>query len=234
MKYSQRIQELPPDERPYEKCLSTGPENLTDSELLAVILRSGTHGKNSIVLAQEILKFMEETSYSGLMGLMHVSVQDLMKIHGIGQVKAVQIKCIGELSKRIATREARKLLDFHSPDTIAAYYMERMRHEEQEQMICAMLNTKNQFLGDEVISRGTVNASLVSPRDLILAAFRHRAVYMILVHNHPSGNPEPSKDDLLFTKRVWEAGALVDIPLLDHIVIGDQQYFSFRQEGLLS
>lgn len=93
---------------------------------------------------------------------------------------------------------------------------------------------KNQFLGDEVISRGTVNSSLVSPRDLILAAFRHRAVYMILVHNHPSGNPEPSKDDLLFTKRVWEAGALVDIPLLDHIVIGDQQYFSFRQEGLLS
>lgn len=93
---------------------------------------------------------------------------------------------------------------------------------------------KKSVLGDEVISRGTVNSSLVSPRDLILAAFRHRAVYMILVHNHPSGNPEPSKDDLLFTKRVWEAGALVDIPLLDHIVIGDQQYFSFRQEGLLS
>ena len=161
-------------------------------------------------------------------------MEDLMQIRGIGQVKAVQIKCIGELSKRIATREAGKLLDFHSPDTIAAYYMERMRHEEQEQMICTMLNTKNQFLGDEVISRGTVNSSLVSPRDLILAAFRHRAVYMILVHNHPSGNPEPSKDDLLFTKRVWEAGALVDIPLLDHIVIGDQQYFSFRQEGLLS
>ena len=170
----------------------------------------------------------------GLLGIYHLSMEDLMQIRGIGQVKAVQIKCIGELSKRIATREAGKLLDFHSPDTIAAYYMERMRHEEQEQMICTMLNTKNQFLGDEVISRGTVNSSLVSPRDLILAAFRHRAVYMILVHNHPSGNPEPSKDDLLFTKRVWEAGALVDIPLLDHIVIGDQQYFSFRQEGLLS
>ena len=224
MKYSQRIQELPPDERPYEKCLHSGPEKLTDSELLAVVLRSGTRGSSSVQLAYEVLH----------LGIYHLSMEDLMQIRGIGQVKAVQIKCIGELSKRIATREAGKLLDFHSPDTIAAYYMERMRHEEQEQMICTMLNTKNQFLGDEVISRGTVNSSLVSPRDLILAAFRHRAVYMILVHNHPSGNPEPSKDDLLFTKRVWEAGALVDIPLLDHIVIGDQQYFSFRQEGLLS
>ena len=232
MKYSQRIQELPPDESPYEKCLHSGPEKLTDSELLAVVLRSGTHGSSSVQLADEVLHLGQNEQ--GLLGIYHLSMEDLMQIRGIGQVKAVQIKCIGELSKRIATREAGKLLDFHSPDTIAAYYMERMRHEEQEQMICTMLNTKNQFLGDEVISRGTVNSSLVSPRDLILAAFRHRAVYMILVHNHPSGNPEPSKDDLLFTKRVWEAGARVDIPLLDHIVIGDQQYFSFRQEGLLS
>ena len=222
MKYSQRIQELPPDERPYEKCLHSGPEKLTDSELLAVVLRSGTRGSSSVQLADEVLHLGQNEQ--GLLGIYHLSMEDLMQIRGIGQVKAVQIKCIGELSKRIATREAGKLLDFHSPDTIA----------EQEQMICTMLNTKNQFLGDEVISRGTVNSSLVSPRDLILAAFRHRAVYMILVHNHPSGNPEPSKDDLLFTKRVWEAGALVDIPLLDHIVIGDQQYFSFRQEGLLS
>lgn len=232
MKYSQRIQELPPDERLYEKCLHSGPEKLTDSELLAVVLRSGTRGSSSVQLADEVLHLGQNEQ--GLLGIYHLSMEDLMQIRGIGQVKAVQIKCIGELSKRIATREAGKLLDFHSPDTIAAYYMERMRHEEQEQMICTMLNTKNQFLGDEVISRGTVNSSMVSPRDLILAAFRHRAVYMILVHNHPSGNPEPSKDDLLFTKRVWEAGALVDIPLLDHIVIGDQQYFSFRQEGLLS
>ena len=203
-----------------------------DRQRTSVVLRSGTRGSSSVQLADEVLHLGQNEQ--GLLGIYHLSMEDLMQIRGIGQVKAVQIKCIGELSKRIATREAGKLLDFHSPDTIAAYYMERMRHEEQEQMICTMLNTKNQFLGDEVISRGTVNSSLVSPRDLILAAFRHRAVYMILVHNHPSGNPEPSKDDLLFTKRVWEAGALVDIPLLDHIVIGDQQYFSFRQEGLLS
>ena len=170
MKYSQRIQELPPDERPYEKW----PEKLTDSELLAVVLRSGTRGSSSVQLADEVLHLGQNEQ--GLLGIYHLSMEDLMQIRGIGQVKAVQIKCIGELSKRIATREAGKLLDFHSPDTIAAYYMERMRHEEQEQMICTMLNTKNQFLGDEVISRGTVNSSLVSPRDLILAAFRHRCI----------------------------------------------------------
>ena len=227
MKYSQRIQELPPDERPYEKCLHSGPEKLTDSELLAVILRSGTRGSSSVQLADEVLHLGQNEQ--GLLGIYHLSMEDLMQIRGIGQVKAVQIKCIGELSKRIATREAGKLLDFHSPDTIAAYYMERMRHEEQEQMICTMLNTKNQFLGDEVISRGTVNSSLVSPRDLILAAFRHRAVYMILVHNHPSGDPTPSKEDILITRRMIEAGKIMDIPVLDHVIIGNNRYTSLKE-----
>jgi DNA repair protein RadC len=231
MKYSQRIQELPPDERPYEKCLHSGPEKLTDSELLAVVLRSGTRGSSSVQLADEVLHLGQNEQ--GLLGIYHLSMEDLMQIRGIGQVKAVQIKCIGELSKRIATREAGKLLDFHSPDTIAAYYMERMRHEEQEQMICTMLNTKNQFLGDEVISRGTVNSSLVSPRDLILAAFRHRAVYMILVHNHPSGNDRPSSHDITLTKKVQEAGRVLDITLLDHIVVCPNRYYSFADNGML-
>ena len=157
-----------------------------------------------------------------------------MEFRGIGQVKAVQIKCIGELSKRIASVSAKKLLDFQNPETIADYYMEQMRHEEQEIMICMMLNTKNQLLGETVISRGTVNASLVSPRDLILAAFRFRAVFIIIVHNHPSGDPKPSRDDLDITKRIQAACSLVDIPLLDHIIIGDQRYISFRQEGMLT
>ena len=137
------------------------------------------------------------------------------------------------MSKRIAVLSAKKLLDFQNPDTIADYYMERMRHEEQEMMICMMLNTKSQLLGEEIIGKGTVNASLVSPRDLILAAFRYHAVYIILVHNHPSGNPHPSNEDVLFTQRIREVCSLVDIPLLDHIVIGDQRYFSFHKEGIL-
>lgn len=232
MRNNYRIQELPEDERPYEKCLINGPEVLSDSELLAVIIRSGTKGSSSVELAQQILD--KSTGQEGLLGIHHLSLQELMEIKGIGQVKAVQIKCIGELSKRIATVSARKLLDFQDPETIARYYMEQLRHAEQEQMICMMLNTKSQLLGEEVISKGTVNASLVSPRDLILAAFRYHAVYIILVHNHPSGNPSPSKEDILLTRRVMDACALVDIPLLDHIVIGDQRYVSFRADNILS
>lgn len=230
---SHTMKQLPEEERPYEKCLAYGPEVLTDSELLAVILRSGTKGISSVALASQILE-AKAGGEQGLLGIHHLSMGELMEFRGIGQVKAVQIKCIGELSKRIASVSAKKLLDFQNPDTIADYYMEQMRHEEQEIMICMMLNTKNQLLGETVISRGTVNASLVSPRDLILAAFRFRAVFIIIVHNHPSGDPKPSRDDLDITKRIQEACSLVDIPLLDHIIIGDQRYISFRQEGMLT
>ena len=227
------MKQLPEEERPYEKCLAYGPEVLTDSELLAVILRSGTRGISSVALASQILE-AGAGGEQGLLGIHRLSMGDLMEFRGIGQVKAVQIKCIGELSKRIASVSAKKLLDFQNPETIADYYMEQMRHEEQEIMICMMLNTKNQLLGETVISRGTVNASLVSPRDLILAAFRFRAVFIIIVHNHPSGDPKPSRDDLDITKRIQAACSLVDIPLLDHIIIGDQRYISFRQEGMLT
>ena len=230
---SHTMKQLPEEERPYEKCLAYGPEVLTDSELLAVILRSGTRGISSVALASQILE-AGAGGEQGLLGIHRLSMGDLMEFRGIGQVKAVQIKCIGELSKRIASVSAKKLLDFQNPDTIADYYMEQMRHEEQEIMICMMLNTKNQLLGETVISRGTVNASLVSPRDLILAAFRFRAVFIIIVHNHPSGDPKPSRDDLDITKRIQAACSLVDIPLLDHIIIGDQRYISFRQEGMLT
>ena len=230
---SHTMKQLPEEERPYEKCLAYGPEVLTDSELLAVILRSGTKGISSVALASQILE-AKAGGDQGLLGIHRLSMGDLMEFRGIGQVKAVQIKCIGELSKRIASVSAKKLLDFQNPETIADYYMEQMRHEEQEIMICMMLNTKNQLLGETVISRGTVNASLVSPRDLILAAFRFRAVFIIIVHNHPSGDPKPSRDDLEITKRIQAACSLVDIPLLDHIIIGDQRYISFRQEGMLT
>ena len=230
---SHTMKQLPEEERPYEKCLAYGPEVLTDSELLAVILRSGTRGISSVALASQILE-AGAGGEQGLLGIHRLSMGELMEFRGIGQVKAVQIKCIGELSKRIASVSAKKLLDFQNPETIADYYMEQMRHEEQEIMICMMLNTKNQLLGETVISRGTVNASLVSPRDLILAAFRFRAVFIIIVQTHPSGDPKPSRDDLEITKRIQAACSLVDIPLLDHIIIGDQRYISFRQEGMLT
>ena len=226
------MKEIPEEERPYEKCIRFGPEVLTDSELLAVILRTGTCGRTSLDLARSILE--QGNPEEGLLGIHHLTLQELMEIKGIGQVKAIQIKCIGELSKRISSLTAQKTLNFQDPSTIAEYYMEKMRHEEQEQMVCMMLDTKNHLLGEKIISKGTVNSSLVSPRDLLLTALRNRAVYIILVHNHPSGNPAPSKDDILFTQRMQTACALIDVPLLDHLIIGDQKYYSFREEGLMS
>lgn len=232
MNTTQTIKTIPKEERPYEKCLIHGTQALTDSELLAVILRTGTCGSSSLELARAVLQSSGTTE--GLLGIHHLTLQQLMEIKGIGKVKAIQIKCIGELSKRIARLAAQKGLDFQEPATIADYYMEKMRHEEQEQMICMMLDTKNRLLGEEIISKGTVNASLVSPRDLLLHALKYRAVYIIIVHNHPSGNPTPSKADILFTQRIYHVCAIADIPLLDHLIIGDHTYFSFREEGILS
>ena len=229
----QTIRELPESSRPYEKCLQWGPSVLSDSELLAVILRSGVQGCNSLVLANQILSLTKDTSYPGLLGLLHCSVSDLKKIHGIGTVKAVQLKCIGELSKRIASTAARISLDFNSPDSIAAYYMEQLRHQEQEIMICMMLDNQNHLLGDTMLSKGTVNATLITPREVYLEALRYHAVNLILIHNHPGGNPAPSKRDKEITERICQAGEMLGINLLDHIIIGDHRYISFREEGLM-
>ena len=223
---------LPEEDRPYEKCIRYGVQALTNRELLAVILRSGTQGLNSLELAQEILQYMETSSYTGLTGLLHISVQDLMEIHGIGQVKAVQLKCIGELSKRIARTAARPQMVMNNPSSVASYYMEELRHEEQEVVICMMSDVKGHFLGDKVLTRGTATGSLVTPREIYMEALRRHAVSLILVHNHPSGDPTPSPDDMQITARIYQAGELLGIHLLDHIIIGDQKYCSFREEGI--
>ncbi len=223
---------LPCNERPYEKFLESGPEALTDAELLAVILRSGTSGCTAVELSREVLKLSK--NQEGLSGIHHLSLQELMQLNGIGQVKAIQIKAIGELSKRLARLSAREQLTFQKPSTIADYYMEFLRHEEQEHLICMMLDTKNHLLGESELFKGTVNASLISPREVFLEAFRHHAVNIILVHNHPSGDPNPSEEDMFVTKRIEKAGILLDIHLLDHIVIGDHRYVSFRERGMLS
>lgn len=231
---NQTIKDLPETERPYEKCIREGEEALSDSELLSVILRCGTRGRNSISLAAEILQHMQETSYPGLPGILHCSLTDLKQIRGIGTVKAVQLKCIGELSRRIASAAARPALSFHHPDSIADYYMEQLRHQEQERMICMMLDNRNHLLAERLISKGTVNATLVTPREIYMEAVRCHAVSLILVHNHPGGDPSPSLCDMETTRRIRDAGELLGIPLLDHIIIGDRRYVSFREEGLLS
>jgi len=219
------LRNLPTMEQPYEKCLENGPESLSDAELLAVILRCGARGKTSLELAREILSLPGKEE--GLLGLYHCTRQELLQIRGVGEVKAIQLQCIGELSKRMAAAGARKGLCFHDPASIADYYMERLRHEDQEVLLCMMLDTKNQLLGEKEITRGTVNATMISPRELFLAALQFRAV-----HNHPSGIPEPSGDDITVTRQIRRAGEMLGITLLDHIIIGDHCYTSMLEQGI--
>ncbi len=229
----QTMKDLPEWERPYEKCIRDGEESLSDSELLSVILRCGTRGKSSLALANDILKHMQESSYPGLPGILHSSLAELERIHGVGKVKAVQLKCIGELSKRISAAAARPSLCFHHPDSIAAYYMEQLRHQEQELMICMMLDNRNHLLAERLISKGTVNATLVTPREIFMEAVRSHAVSLVLIHNHPGGDPSPSLCDIEVTRRIFQSGELLGIALLDHIIIGDHRYISFKEEGLM-
>ena len=208
---------LPISERPYEKVLEKGPVSLSDAELLSVILRSGTKNIPVRDMAEEILN---AGNPPGLAGLLHGTVEDYKEIRGVGEVKAIQLACIGELSARIWKAAAsEKTIVFDAPSKVAAFYMEEMRHLEQENLKLLLLNTKNILLRDITVSRGTVNASCATPR-------------IILLHNHPSGDPAPSREDCLFTERVREAGSLVGVPLLDHIIIGDNSYVSLRERGI--
>ena len=219
------ILSLPPEERPYEKCLEQGCQALSDAELLAVIIRTGAVGDTSVELARRVLDLGgRQGNLAGLCGL---------SVQGIGRVKAIQIQCIAELSRRMAKSRARDGLCFHDPASIADFYMEDLRHEEREQCRVMMLNTRSMLLAEKQLSVGTVNASLISAREIFLEALKCQAVYIILIHNHPSGDPHPSREDILLTKRVWEAGELIGISLLDHIIIGDRSYVSLREENLM-
>ena len=229
----QTIKEIPEEQRPYEKCYREGAAALSDSELLAVILRTGTLGKSSVALANDIIRYFEDTAYPGINGLLHCSISELMKIHGIGRVKAIQLKCIGEISKRIATRNARAKLCFQHPSSIADYYMEQLRHEEQELMIIMMLDTKSNLISDKVLTKGTVNLTVITPREILIEALRMQAVGIVLIHNHPSGDPTPSQEDQQVTERVQESCQLLGLSLIDHIIIGDRTYYSFVEEGLI-
>ena len=225
------MKQLPKEDRPYEKCLESGAASLTGAELLAVIIRTGSREETSLELARQILSL--EGQENRLLGLLHHSLEDYCRIKGVGKVKGAQLMCIGELSRRIWNCKARETpVSFTHPEQIADYYMEDMRHLEQENLKLLLLNTKNILLRDITVSRGTVNASCATPREIYIEALRFRACGIILLHNHPSGDPAPSREDCLFTERVREAGSLVGVPLLDHIIIGDNSYVSLRERGI--
>lgn len=215
------IKNMPESERPYEKCQKYGVKSLSDAELLAVIIKSGTKNKRSIDLAMQILNIDGE---DGLAGVCRLTFEDLTKIKGIGTVKALQILCTIELSRRIAKASLGERYVFDSAEAIAAYYMEDLRHLKQEHLILLMLDTKNQLIADSMITKGTVNAAMISPREIFIEAMKHEAVNIILVHNHPSGHPGPSQADIEITKNIASVGKLLGIHLLDHIIIGNRCY----------
>lgn len=225
------MKETEKEQRPYEKCLAYGAETLTDAELLAVIIRTGSREHNSVELAELILKLNGNTS--GILGIHHLTLQELMKIKGIGTVKAIQIKCIAELSRRIHKKQYCEKPDFSSPDLIADYYMEDLRHFEQEHLYLILLNTKHRLIGEIELSKGTVNSSVFSPREALIEALRMGAVLMVLMHNHPSGDPTPSAEDIRTTRLMEQAGKLIGISLIDHIIIGDNNYKSLRKAGYM-
>ncbi len=225
------IKEMNQEYRPYEKCLKKGPEMLTDAELLAVIIRTGSKGESSICLADKILS--ASVMKRGLLGIIDLSIEELMSIKGVGKVKAVQIKCIAELSRRISKTSAGQKVIFNNSEKIADYYMEDIRHMDREKLIMVMMDTKMQLIGDCVMTTGTVNASLISAREIFREALKHGAVFIVLIHNHPSGDPSPSREDIINTKKIKDAGEMIGIILLDHIIIGDNKYTSLQQRGIL-
>ena len=225
------MKERPESERPYEKCQETGPETLTDGELLAVILRTGIQNKSVLEICWEVLD--AHPTCKGLAGLSHLDREMLERIPGVGRVKATQILCIAELSRRIARASVKGDGTFTSPDYIAAYYMEHMRHLEKERVMLLLLDSRHRLIREIILSEGTENTAFVPLKPIFQEALTWKASKFVLIHNHPSGNPEPSREDLLTTRRVKEAGEMVDLPLLDHIIIGDRCYTSLKEQGLL-
>lgn len=229
MQKSMTIKELPDYERPYEKCMAKGASALSDAELISVIIRTGIQGEKSVDLANRILN----AGPDGLLNLIYLDMEELMKIRGIGTVKAVQLKCAGELAKRISMASRHEEVLLKNPSTIASYYMERLRHESKEMLLLTMYDSKNMLIGEEVLSVGTSRTALISPGEIYKTALSARAEYIVLLHNHPSGDPEPSSEDVKVTLKIKKCGELLDVLLMDHIIIGDNRYFSFREQGVL-
>ncbi len=221
------VKELPDSEKPYEKFLSCGAGSLSDAELLAVIIRSGTTGLKSIEVAQNLLGIGEQN----LLNIYDVSYEEMLSVRGIGRVKAIQLKCVAELARRIASTRYRHKLRLSDAATVADYYMERLRHEKQERVIVGMFDSNCNLIADRLMTIGSATAAFVSPREIFMEALRHQAVQVIVLHNHPSGSPQPSGQDDAVTARLAKCGHMIGILLADHIIIGDQAYYSYREHG---
>lgn len=223
------MKDLPASEQPYEKFLSKGVEALSDAELLSIIIKTGTKNVSSVDIAKEVLS----GRHGNLLNLYELSYEDFLAIEGIGTIKAIQLIAIAELSKRISTTRKGYSVRMNSPQSVADYYMEQLRHNKEELVIVALFDAKSCFIGDAVVSKGSLNCAYVIPADIFRIVLIRGASSFILLHNHPSGNSEPSRDDHAMTKRICEATKIIGMNFVDHIVIGDKEYYSFNEQHII-
>ncbi len=223
-----KIKDIHQMDRPREKLLSKGAAELSEEELLAIIINSGTTECSALELAKQIIH-----KAGGVRGLADITMDELMSIKGIGESKATKIYAAFELSRRISKSKNILRYVIGSPESVADIYMEELRYQKKELVKLLILDTKGAIVGDVLLSEGSLNSSIVHPREVFKEAIIRSANRLVLIHNHPSGDPEPSAQDIQLTNRLTEAGRLIGIELLDHIIIGDGEYSSLKRLGYI-
>jgi DNA repair protein RadC len=222
------IRDLPEEERPRERLAKYGPEAVSTAELIAILLRTGSARESALGLAEQLL-----SRFGSLKAIANASVEKLAEIKGVGLAKAAQLKAAFELGKRLATSGDEARVTIRSPQDAADLVMEDLRYRDREHFEIILLDTRNRVLKLRTVAVGGLNANRVEPREIFKEAIAHSAAAVILVHNHPSGDPAPSADDRLLTKRLVEAGQLVGIQVLDHLIIGDGRFVSLKEKGVI-
>ena len=220
-----KMKELPISERPYEKLEMYGERSLSNAELIAIIIKSGTRNESSVSIAQKILT-LEKNGENNLRFLQNISIEEFMSIKGIGKVKALQLKAICELTKRMSKPIDTSQVQINSPKDVADLLTDEMRFEKREIVKAIILNSKNTIVKIVDVCYGGTNSAVLKPKDVLQEAIKLGAPKIILVHNHPSGDPTPSKSDFEFTERLVQASKIMGIEVLDHIVIGDYKFES--------
>lgn len=226
-RYGLSIREMPSEDRPREKLVKFGPGALTDSELLAILLRIGVQGENVVALSQRLLR-----EYGGLTGLVRVPLDELCRTRGMGEAKAVQIKAALEIGRRLLLAEPDQRLQVRTPSDLASPLMLEMAGLEQENLKVILLNSKNQVLKMYTCYVGTINSSQLRIAEIFREAIRQNAAGIIMAHNHPSGDPTPSPEDVRVTEEIIAAGKMLELDLLDHLIIGHQRFVSLRERRL--
>ncbi len=229
-----RIKELPSSERPYEKLEMYGEKFLSNAELLAIIIKSGTKENTSVEIAQKILSLEKNNKTGMLRFLQDLSIEELIKVKGIGKVKAIQLKAVCELAKRMNRPIEKINIKIRDSEDAAKLLMQEMKFEIREIAKILILNNKNEVLKIKDISLGGSNYALIEPKEALVDAIKMGAPKIILAHNHPSGDPTPSKSDYITTEKIYDAAEMLGIQLLDHIVIGDEKYSSIFSKLLKS